>query len=146
MQPAPAVSLVCGDGGAWRTVGAVLAGLSAAVIALWLRGGGPAALGAGTLVAAGVWWRTAPPAQQLSWDRQCWRLQMAGRESVAGRLTVALDFGRWMLLRLDPDTGRPAHWLPISAGVAAAAWPALRSAVYSAAASPPARPAERRTD
>lgn len=95
-----------------------------------------AALLAGWLLHAE--WRREP--HVLHWDGQVWHWGAAragdeGRRT--GRIEVALDLGRWMLLRLVPDRGstpgrasRPA-WLPVQAVGLERNWHALRCAVYS---------------
>ena len=50
---------------------------------------------------------------------------------LAGTLRIAFDFGAWMLLRFEPEGGRPRHWLAPSQADMPEAWPAFRRAVYS---------------
>jgi hypothetical protein len=46
---------------------------------------------------------------------------------------VALDLGRFLLLRWRPDGGGRARWLPLTAAEAGASWHGLRVAAYSRA-------------
>jgi len=78
-------------------------------------------------------------AADLLWDTHRWRLAPAGAEgeaAVAGRLTIALDLGAWMLLRFDADedAGAPRRrrWLPVQRRGLEPQWHALRCAVYCA--------------
>ncbi|HEX3141329.1 MAG TPA: hypothetical protein VHQ87_14810 [Rhizobacter sp.] len=74
----------------------------------------------------------------LRWDTQRWHLgsaASAGHEPSSGHLTVAMDWGMWMLLRFVPDeraAWQPDSWLPVQRGGHEAAWHALRSTVYCA--------------
>lgn len=118
----------------------------------------PAAPTAALLVALGVamavaglgWRRLRSPAVQLSWDGSAWRLAPAetcnprqsadaagapGRDAIdapSGTLTVAIDLGRWMLLRWQPEAGR-SRWIAAAAGEAGPAWHALRVAAFGTA-------------
>jgi hypothetical protein len=73
----------------------------------------------------------------LCWDGQQWRA-----DDVAGTLSVMIDLGSWMLLRLQPAAPRARPlWLPVSAADAGPAFHALRAAAY---ARPPASTPEAR--
>lgn len=78
---------------------------------------------------------TRPGAVQLRWDQQCWHVGPvgpAGGEPWSGQLSVAIDLGGWMLLRLSPSPMAPwPTWLPVSRRGHRALWHALRCAVYS---------------
>lgn len=145
MQPAPAVSFLCEDGGAWRAVTAALHGTTAAVVAGWLLGWawpgqGLAALGAlvlGVATGAAAWRRGGHGPARLAWDTQRWQLQDGAVGPRPGRVEVSMDLGRWMLLRFRPELGRDTRWL----AVGSAAGPAARAALYGV---PP--PPERRVD
>ena len=154
MQPAPAVSFDCDDGGAWRAAVAVLYGLSAAAMLRWALGwlgppglsaAGSAALAALAVVAglgvAAVTWRRAAaaagPGVRLAWDGQCWQLHDVAAAARPGRVVVALDLGAWMLLRFEPRPRGAARWL----AVAGAAGPAARAALHAGAVLGDAGPA-----
>lgn len=139
MHPAPAVTVLCGDGGAWRILRIGLVALTAATLTLWALAwtgwaGAPAALGAALLavVAAGVgWWRGRQAPAHLCWDQQRWTLRVEPQaDAVPGQVTVAIDLGHWLLLRFNPGTGA-AVWLPLSARRLAASHGPLRAALYA---------------
>jgi hypothetical protein len=129
MQPPPALSLVCHDGGAWRMAVAALHGLAAAAVLAWLAG--PLSALAALPLTWFVWRYTPERRPLLSWDGQGWRLD--GR---AGRAGIALDLGPWLLLRFDADDddgrARRRSWFPLSP--AAGAWPAVCAALVATAA------------
>jgi hypothetical protein len=50
---------------------------------------------------------------------------------MAGSLSIAFDFGGWMLLRFRADGSRRIRWLAPSEKGMPDAWPAFRRAVYS---------------
>ena len=81
-------------------------------------------------------WRLRP--MSLRWDTQRWYLSAvpaAGREPRAGRLTISMDLGVWMLLRFVPDDAsvfQRGTWLPVQRLGHEAAWHALRCTVYCA--------------
>ena len=147
MHGTPALSLALPAPGWWRRLVAALATMGAASLAAWAvqaheslpswaRAG---AVAAGALAVAAAWRAGHLPAAGLSWDGRQWRLEMAGRGACAGTLSVALDAGAWMLLRLDAAPGPAAvrrHWLAVSRGAMAGDWHALRCAVYSARPAP----------
>jgi len=140
MRPAPAVSFLCADGGAWRGAGAALAGLTAAVLLRWgwswllpAQTLAPvAALGVGLSVAIFVWRRTGSAPRRLGWNTQVWQLTpAAGGPPQPGRVDVAIDLGPWMLLRFVPAQGRDV-WLAVGAAAGAGA----RAALYAPLPSP----------
>jgi hypothetical protein len=117
----------------WRASQSLLWGLAASVCAAWLlaRAGQTAAAGLGAVPLVGLLaWALLPGREAvLAWDGEQWRL-----EATPVRVTVALDFGAWLLLRLD-GTEAPAsrRWLPATAAQAGMHWHALRAALYSRA-------------
>jgi hypothetical protein len=142
MRAAPAVAVACGDAGGWHCVHVVLPALTAAVVAGWWAARLDAALAAASLAALLlIVRRGAPEVQALTWDQSCWSLQQPGAAAaLSGRITVALDLTRWMLLRWHPDTGATG-WIVVAAGTVGTAWPDLRSALLAAAPVPaPDRP------
>jgi hypothetical protein len=77
-------------------------------------------------------------AVRLRWDGQCWFYGAAsadGPELAPTELTVAVDLGGWMLLRLQADGGASRWsrtlWLPAQRRGHETHWHALRCAVYS---------------
>ena len=140
MHAAPAVSVRCSGGMAWRALRAGLAALAAASLAAWGLGhaGLPAAWAMVLLIAVAlaVWplVRTAP--LSLAWDGQRWTV-----DGVPGALDVMIDVGSGLLLRLRPDERRlPSRWIAVTAGEAGAAMHALRAAAYARAPANPPRP------
>ena len=83
-------------------------------------------------------WRLRPSAPgELRWDGVCWWFAADGGAPPmqAGRVSVMLDAGRWMLLRFvpqTPGTGSRAVWLPVSDRRLPAAG-ALRAALHARA-------------
>ncbi len=59
-----------------------------------------------------------------------------GAEPRAGRLRIAFDLDRAMLLRFDAEGGGPVVWLALSRHDMPATWPAFRRAVYSPRTAP----------
>lgn len=82
--------------------------------------------------ALGLWrWRRRPPTPVvLSWDGRRW-----SADGVEGTLSVMLDLGTWMLVRLCGAEGSAARWVAIDRTEAGPAWHALRVAAF--APSPP---------
>ena len=131
--------------GIWYAGVGVLVLLGGAVVlGWWLALPAPASgvatlgalLAAACLGAAVFAVRRVPPTR-LHWDGQRWFVGVGGPESSdpsATDLTVAIDLGGWMLLRLlrqdAPRWQRPL-WLPAQRRGHAAQWHALRCAVYS---------------
>ena len=78
-----------------------------------------------------------PAPVRLRWDAQCWHLGRAdsvGDDAVQVDLSVAVDLGNWMLLRLLPAHGASARrtiWLPVQRRGMQTQWHALRCAVHS---------------
>ncbi|AVS61277.1 hypothetical protein C8241_05700 [Paracidovorax avenae] len=71
------------------------------------------------------------PSGVLAWDGLLWSLDRGrAHPPVCGRLEVALDLQRFLLVRLVGQDGRRA-WLGLEPGRHAAGWAALRRAVYS---------------
>jgi len=142
MRSAPAVSVRCSRAGAWRVFQAALPALSAAALLAWALGHlqEPVwpAWGLIPLVGGLAWWsfrRQTPQPLTLNWDGQCWTAD--GQE---GRLDVMIDLGPWLLLRLRPlDPEGQLLWIPVARAEAAAAWHALRAAVYCPAPEPTPR-------
>lgn len=143
MQPAPAVSFLCDDGGAWRAAVAGLSGATAAVLLRWGLGWGlphladtalaaALVLAGGAAVALAAWRRDRAAPPRLAWDTQVWHFQPSDAEPRPGRVRVALDLGRWMLLQFSPHGGGRARWLAVGAPAGAAA----RAALYAQAPEP----------
>lgn len=145
MRASPAFQITLEHCGAWRTAIMALMALATAALVGWWLADDPerpttaaAALGslcAGALAACATLCRCPPT--RLRWDGQCWHLASSKEpdEAPARQLDVAVDFGFWMLLRLEQDCesgGRRIRWLPAQRRGHASHWHALRCAVYSA--------------
>ena len=143
MRTAPAlhVTVACFD--RWRAglAGATAVPLAAAAGAWWAAAV-PAPLAAASclfsIVLAAALWRTELQREPhvLHWDGQAWHwaaAQVPADRRCAGRIEVALDLGRWMLLRLLPadDSASRSGWLPVQAAGLERSWHALRCALYS---------------
>ena len=130
MRAAPAVSVHCSGGLAWRLVQALVPALAASALIAWLLGHAQLpvvpALGAVPVVAAVAWILARPTPRALSWDGQRWRLD--GRE---GSVSLMIDPGAWLLLRFDADPPAARRsWLAVSRADAGPAHHGLRAAVY----------------
>jgi hypothetical protein len=72
----------------------------------------------------------------LCWDGAQWHLSRAAGEPSAGSLQVAIDAGRWLLLRFVPDGAarRPStsRWLPVQRPGLEHDWHRLRSTLFTA--------------
>ena len=147
MRAAPAVAVTACPGLA-RAVLRLLSGLAVGVTALWAlqRGDGLAAT-ITSLVVAGVacllWRDRRASAQCLKWDGVDWWLAepVDAAEPRAGKVAVALDLDRWLLLRFRADRlevpapGPRTRWLALQRHEHPAEGHALRCALYSPAAS-----------
>lgn len=147
MRAAPAVAVTACPGLA-RTVLRLLSGLAVGVTALWAlqRGDGLAAT-ITSLVVAGVacllWRDRRASARNLKWDGVDWWLAapVDAAEPRVGKVAVALDLDRWLLLRFRADglevpaPGPRTRWLALRRREHPAEWHALRCALYSPAAS-----------
>ena len=71
-----------------------------------------------------------PPHGRLHWDGRAWH--WSAWPASAGALQVRLDGQSWLLVSLRDDAGRTL-WLWLERRTDAAAWPALRRAVYAPA-------------
>jgi hypothetical protein len=95
----------------------------------WLMGGGT--LGALLALMSGA--RQAPIG--LRWDSQHWYCGAygdSGREDGPWRVRVPIDWGGFMLLRLEPPDGIPrlsSRWLPLRRSGVRGDWHALRCAL-----------------
>ena len=140
MRSAPAVSVVCHDGGVWRAATGLLHGLAIAAVLAWGLGWIEVTWSPFTVVAivlaalAGAWWSTRRPAapSSLAWDGQAWRVD----EAAVARVVVMIDLGGWMLLAIDREDGS-RRWCALSAAATGPAWRALRSAVFAQAQAAP---------
>lgn len=147
MRTAPALQLTVTRYGAWRT-GLALVSLAALVVSCaWAATAAvPLLAAAGLLLVCALLVATVHRAERrrgacrLHWDGQQWAWSADGAgadaELQSGRLEVAVDLGRWMLLRLDAVSGaapvrRRSFWLPVQANGLERQWHALRCAVYS---------------
>ncbi|HMW22271.1 MAG TPA: hypothetical protein PKC59_02455 [Burkholderiaceae bacterium] len=126
---------------AWLTSGTVLAAWLLTAW-WWLDLDAPKAVAAG--LATALWFLSRPtqPALRidLSWDGQGWwavaPLSARG-EALPCSVSVAIDLGVWLLLRLrplaeGPSWRRPVHWVALSESAVGPNWHGLRCALYSA--------------
>jgi len=97
------------DGAAWASATAVALALATVALALSLG-----------RVAAGV----------LAFRDGCWRFVTDTGRTVTGPLTVALDWGAFVLLRIDGDA-RARFWLPVQRRGLDGDLHALRCALYA---------------
>jgi len=146
MHASPPFQMTVRRFGIWRAALVLLAGAVALVLGVWARE---------ARVFAPVWvwlslgwfilctltlllhaWRLEP--MSLRWDTQHWYLgtqATTGHEPLAGRMTVAMDLGFWVLLHFVPDAAGGLHrktWLPVQRHGHEAAWHAFRATVYCA--------------
>jgi hypothetical protein len=80
------------------------------------------------------WRLTRYAPQTLRWDGQVWRLGEAVQD-----VSVAMDLGGWLLLRLSALSGgwRWPRYLALSRVHCGTQWSSLRATLYSAHAQPP---------
>jgi len=149
MRAAPAIDAALSAGGPERMLIVVLHAVAGAVLvawaAAWVEPGSVWPWAAGLCVVAGVagWGgarlarRALPPSSdRLRWDGQAWSLRPVSAGAGAGdglllaAVTVTLDLGRWVLLRLQPATGGIA-WRVADARTAGPAWHTLRVALLA---------------
>ncbi len=145
MRPSPALDMTLRAFGVWYAGAGALVLLGTAVaLGWWLVVPAPASgatalaalLAAACLGAALQGLRPVPPTR-LRWDGQRWFVGVAGPDGDdpgAADLSVAIDLGGWMLLRVrrqDAPRWRGAVWLPAQRRGHEAQWHALRCAVYS---------------
>jgi hypothetical protein len=130
----------------WRSAVVAVAFVAVAVVAAWAwsiaatRSGDDvvwiyavaAVLAAGTIVAAASLART--PAGVLACGDGGWSFARDSQATVEGRLTVALDWGAFLLLRIDSGSGARL-WVPVQRRGLERDWHALRCALYSPPAS-----------
>jgi hypothetical protein len=146
MHASPPFQMIVRRFGAWRFASILLITAATAVVGVWAYRSAhispvSAYAAVGLLVVSSLavlihLWRLQP--MSLRWDTQRWHLgaaASAGSESATGRLTVAMDWGMWMLLRFVPDERtlwRRGAWLPVQRRGHESAWHALRATVYCA--------------
>jgi hypothetical protein len=143
MRAAPAFKVSLRRFGAWRA--AVWAGVAcvwASSFAWAVTQDGPASRAMTlpmAILAGWAAWRLGrslarQPPTDLRWDGQLWWLARSDTDPVAGRLSVAIDLGPWMLLRFLPNrvaSRSRAIWLPVQRRGLEADWHALRCSVHS---------------
>ena len=76
------------------------------------------------------------PGFVLRWDGGQWHLGGAACEPSAGSLQVAIDGGRWLLLKFVPDRtthrGSASRWLPVQRLGLEHDWHRLRTTLFTA--------------
>ncbi|MET0333141.1 MAG: hypothetical protein ABW190_02635 [Rhizobacter sp.] len=143
MHAPPPFQITVRHFGVWRWGCGVLVAAAGLTTAAWSTRAWPAHAGwfvftVSLLVASAIGllvhaWRLAPTS--LRWDGQVWQFGPAvtiGQEPQAGRLSVAMDLGSWMLLSFVADGARSGRWLPLQRRGHEPCWPALRATVYCA--------------
>lgn len=143
MRAAPLLELHVTRFGVWRAGALTLAATVCAVLAAWCwMHPAPVPIGVIALTVLGMLLAaaTALPsfiAHPLTLRRGAgqWQLAVVGQPSapmVPGMLSVALDFGGWMLLRFVPETGHGrARWIALQRWGLEPQWHALRCAVHA---------------
>jgi hypothetical protein len=141
MRAAPAFQVSLRRFGVWQGAVLALAGLAIAATLAWLLTGEhpiePFAWAASALsvlaVAALAGSAVRVPAATLRWDGRGWHHGSGAGEPTMGDLSVAIDLGRWMLLRFTPTApaGAPLVWLPVQRMGLEPHWHALRCTVHS---------------
>nr|WP_295084666.1 hypothetical protein [uncultured Roseateles sp.] len=89
------------------------------------------------IVAVLAWRMARVSGRRLQWDGQCWRLSQSLDEEAQQEVlvAVAIDFDRWLLLRLREPTApwfSPVEYLPLSAAQQGAMWGQLRATLFAA--------------
>ncbi len=118
-------------------------GLAALAIALWAvqtqaDAAAMAASAAGWLACGGAaWWGWRQQARGLlTWDGEAWCWQAVDASGVPsgkqmGEPHCAMDLQRYLWVRWTDAQGVRVQWMWLSAGDDAAAWPALRRALFA---------------
>ena len=145
MRASPAIHVPLRCFGAWRAAVLALAVSGLTVMGAWLLQREPPVsfwvvagmvCGAPLLAWLGVSLAMVSAAD-LGWDGQGWSLRSrltANADPVAGEVSVAIDFGAWMLLRFRPlnaSRWRRPIWLPVQRRGIEPQWHALRCAVHA---------------
>ena len=143
MGTSPSFEMTVRHFGVWRAGASfVAAGAAAALVAWCLQRpeASPATALAGgiALVCLGIALQAVRQVRpiRLQWDGQRWSAAPPGGTPAAVELSVAIDVGAWLLLRLraaadGPRRTRHASWLPVQRRGHEVHWHALRCAVYS---------------
>ncbi len=141
MRGAPPVEIRVRRQGPWRAFVVALVVLTSVSIGLWLASAEVGAAVKGVLAAAtlalgaAALSTTAPFDLRLRWTGSSWALSPGGTpapQPVAGVLTVAIDLGRWMLLRFVDESPRTrTTWIPVQRAGIEGDWHALRCAVHA---------------
>ena len=140
MRAAPAFQVSLHRFGVWRSAVLTLAALAMATMVAWLLtqerpieivawvSATASVVAIGGLAASAL---RVPPVD-LGWDGQTWSVRRGPGEPAPGDLHVAIDLGRWMLLRFSPaGPAAPAIWLPVQRLGLESQWHALRCSIYS---------------
>ena len=141
MHTAPPVRMSLMVDSGCQAFSTLVAAIAAANFAAWLsqHARWPAAITAGAAIAAALVAAACVQARLhrvmrggvLAWDSAQWSWAAGGEAPCAGDARVMLDLDAWLLLRFEPTAPRPARWLVATRGMAGAAWPAWRAALYS---------------
>ena len=141
MRAAPALQVSLRRFGLWQGGVLVLAGLAIATLTAWLVTH-ERPVETFVWAATGLWMIAVValaasalrvPAADLRWDGRAWYLGSGAGDPLAGDLSVAIDLGRWMLLRFTPAVPPDAsvRWLPVQRLGIESQWHALRCSVYA---------------
>jgi hypothetical protein len=144
MRPSPSFELTLRHFGVWFAGAGALTACAAAALVAWFVQSRDVSLMAGLaggLAVAGLVFAARAVCDvrptRLRWDGQRWfaaTTAVSGEPPTAVDLNVAIDLGRWMLLRLRRERaprGAASTWLPAQRRGHEVHWHALRCAVYS---------------
>ncbi len=133
MHAAPPVRVSVGASPQWAGAVAALAAVATANLCAWALAALREPTSTGPVLALAVlaamvagWqaWRRQGGGD-LAWDGVCWQWRGA-----AGRVAVALDLDRWLLLCFQPITGGRC-WIALERRRVAGPWAGVRAALYS---------------
>ena len=131
MHAAPPVRVSLGRSVGWIACVALCTGFATTNLAAWLLLLNDTRLSVavvvGLLVAGLTAWRLhrTHTTADLNWNGAEWQWKGS-----SGQAHVALDLGKWMLLRFDPVHGKRC-WIAASRRSSNGPWPALRAALYA---------------
>ena len=146
MRSVPALEVRVRRFGVWRlALGALAVTAGAAISAWWATQPQPRAAWTGAVAAGGLLltvtllpWIGRQRPLSLRWDRRRWLVATDAADWQSGDLSVALDFGGWLLLHFVPDgealstRSRRTLWIGMQRRGLESQWHALRVTLYAA--------------